>query len=117
MLRLIVTNLLSNAAAYTPQSGALEIVARTGRLTVTNDAPDLNGEAIDHLFERFWRADGSRTDGSHSGLGLSLARACARALGLQLAAEHIDGRLIFTVSEETTESSPASSLDNLAGVE
>ena len=39
------------------------------------------------IFERFWRADDSRSDGSHIGLGLSLTRACANALSLDLYAE------------------------------
>jgi hypothetical protein len=58
-------------------------------------------EMLDHLFERLWRGDLSRTDGSHSGLGLSLSKACSKCLGLDLEAELIESDQIkFTLSRK-----------------
>ena len=46
-------------------------------------------------FERYWRRDPARGDGesNHAGLGLSLARACAGALGMDLSAR-LDGEVL-----------------------
>lgn len=88
LLRLIVTNLLTNAAEYTPRNGVVRIhaVQRDGTFTfnVTNTVTGLLTDDLPHLFERFWRKDVSRTGSEHSGLGLALAKACADALGMSL---------------------------------
>ncbi len=93
LLRLILTNLFSNAVEYTPEGGAVSIRNDGASLAVRNDAPELTREQLPQLFERFWRADGSRTGGGHSGLGLPLASACAEVLGLRLTAELDGGQL------------------------
>ncbi|AGZ40951.1 sensor histidine kinase [Actinoplanes friuliensis] len=85
-LRQMVSNLLSNAIRHTRPGGSVTV--RTGvtgdRLTVavadTGDgiAPD----DLDKVFERFWRADSSRTRATGgSGLGLPIARQIAEAHG------------------------------------
>lgn len=88
LLRLIVTNLLTNAAEYTPRNGVVRIhaVQRDGTFTfnVTNTVTGLSTDDLPHLFERFWRKDVSRTGSEHSGLGLALAKACADTLGMSL---------------------------------
>lgn len=106
MLRLILNNLFSNACDYTPEGGRIEIVAASGEhdgalLQVANNAPELDEESVQHLFERFWRRDGARADNTHSGLGLSLARACARSIDLDLDA-HMEGKekLVFRLCEK-----------------
>lgn len=94
MLRTIVSNLFSNAAEYAREDS--EIVAESGggaTLAVENDAPGLDEVDLPHLFERLWRLDRSRTSGSHSGLGLALAKACAEALGFKIEARLKAGRL------------------------
>ncbi len=102
MLRLIVGNLFSNAAEYTPEGGAISVGHPNGAvLRVANTAPDLDGAAVDQLFDRFWRADGSRTGGTHCGLGLALARACSEVLSLDLSARlEPPGTLVFDLEEK-----------------
>lgn len=84
---LLVRNLLSNAAVYAPE-GTTVFVSRNNDalLQIANQAPDLRQEDIDRMFDRFWRADRVRSGDEHSGLGLSIARACAKAMGLSLTA-------------------------------
>lgn len=97
----ILSNLLSNAADYAPENStvSLSIPARGPWFTISNSAPNLTEEDIPRLFERLWRKDASRTDGSHSGLGLSLARSCAEKLGLHLEAKLSGGDLAFSLFE------------------
>jgi signal transduction histidine kinase len=90
LLRSILTNLVDNALAYTPRGGAVEVEAGAdnGRLTlhVVNTADDLEEGDLPRLFERFWRKDAARTGDGHTGLGLSLARTFAGAIGCELSA-------------------------------
>ena len=99
LLRIIVTNLIANAVEYAPSRSEVTLACRTtDRLfEVTNAAPALTAQDVPNLFERLWRKDAARSDGSHAGLGLSLAQSCASALGLVLIAE-LDSRGILSVS-------------------
>ena len=99
LLRIIITNLIANAVEYAPPGSEVTLACRaTDRLfEVTNAAPALTDQDVPHLFERLWRKDAARSDASHAGLGLSLARSCASALGLTLTAE-LDSRGVLSVS-------------------
>ena len=77
----ILQNLLGNAVAHAPEGSEVVIEAAPGRLVVSNPAPGLNEEDLERLFERFWRKDASRTGYGHSGLGLSIVKACVALLG------------------------------------
>ena len=52
---------------------------RQARLTVTNPGDPIPPEHLAHLFERFYRADASRTSGDSFGLGLPIAKAIVEA--------------------------------------
>ncbi len=88
LLRSIMSNLLVNSVTYSPPGSQMEMRwdAAARAFSAANVTDDLRSEDIPHLFERLWRKDKSRTDGAHSGLGLSLAEALARTLGLELSA-------------------------------
>ncbi|MFH0946059.1 MAG: ATP-binding protein [Planctomycetota bacterium] len=100
LLRRIILNLIDNAVDYSDEDGVIEIAAleEPGALAIraSNPAasapPDLPSRACD----AFWRADTSRTDTGHVGLGLALSRRIAGLLGGTLSAELEDGR--FSVS-------------------
>lgn len=96
LLGIILTNLFSNAADYAPKNSTIKAIGATdgnrNRLfSISNDAPELTSNDVKHLFERLWRKDKSRTDDSHSGLGLAIAKSCADVLDLRLAAT-LDGK-------------------------
>ncbi len=97
MLRIIISNLIGNAVEYAPE-GSTVFLKTTGSQTIfqcRNDAPELSAEDTAHLFERMWRKDGARTESGHAGLGLSIARACADALGLDLSAALNEHRQLY----------------------
>jgi len=90
LLGVVLANLLANAVDYAPERGVIRVTADTpgGRLhlRVQNAVTGLTAADVEKFFRRFWRKDAARTDGAHSGLGLSLARAAARTLDLELTA-------------------------------
>lgn len=86
LFRIILGNLISNAVEYTRPGGDIVILADKGEtmFAIGNEPEDLNPSDIPKLFERFWRKETSRTNSSHSGLGLSLVSACAHRLSIEV---------------------------------
>ena len=84
-LERLVRILLDNAMKYAGPPGAAHVgltAAGHGQhvvLTVRNTGDPIDPEVLPHLFERFYRADASRTDGSSFGLGLFIAQSIARS--------------------------------------
>jgi two-component system sensor histidine kinase QseC len=97
----VVSNLLSNAAAYCPSGG--RIVCRVAgnadalSLEVSNTVESLTADDLAHMFEPFWRKDQARSSGSHFGLGLALAQAYCKVLGASLTASRTSEREIQLV--------------------
>jgi Histidine kinase-, DNA gyrase B-, and HSP90-like ATPase len=81
-----VTNLLANANQHTPPTSAVEVSVRRLNgdvvVEVADHGPGIDPTLGDQLFERFTRADPSRSSASGgSGLGLAIAAAVAAAHG------------------------------------
>jgi signal transduction histidine kinase len=81
----VLSNLISNALHHTPAGGVIFILATRSNQSVLLSVED-TGEGIPpadlpHIFDRFYRADKSRTDadGASSGLGLAIAKALVEA--------------------------------------
>jgi two-component system OmpR family sensor kinase len=78
-----VSNLVRNAREHGPAGGAITItVGRDGEralVSVADEGPGLDGDALEHAFERFWR--GAEVRGEGSGLGLAIVRAIAERHG------------------------------------
>lgn len=103
-LQLVVQNLLANAVSYTEEGGEIIVGARPdGSLSIWDSGPQLRDDELARVFDRMWRADVARTDATqHAGLGLSLARALCRHMGLDLVAENVaSGGLRFVVAPRT----------------
>jgi two-component system sensor histidine kinase BaeS len=85
-LRQILDNLVANALRYVPAGGSVtvEAVAEEGAVvfTVTDTGSGISPDDLPHVFDRFWRADKSRsrTTGG-SGLGLAIVRKLVEAHG------------------------------------
>ena len=71
--------MLDNAIKYAPQGSTVSLTLRRqdkwAVLTVENTGEPIPPSALPHLFERFYRADSSRSDHSSFGLGLPIAQA------------------------------------------
>ncbi len=85
-LRQVVANLVGNALAHTPSGSALELrlAQRDGMavLEVSDEGPGMAPDQVDHAFERFYRADPSRSrHRGGSGLGLAIVQAAVEAHG------------------------------------
>ena len=85
-LRQVVDNLLANVRAHTPLGTPARVrVSRNGDsaiVEVSDEGPGLDDEQLDHVFERFYRTDSSRSRASGGvGLGLSIVDAVVRAHG------------------------------------
>jgi heavy metal sensor kinase len=76
-LKQVLLNLVSNAINYTPQSGEIIIslgkVGEQARLIVRDTGPGIPAEDLPHIFERFYRAEKSRTRSKAGGFGLGLS--------------------------------------------
>jgi signal transduction histidine kinase len=87
-LQLMVANILANAVAYSPPGTTIGCASdqTNGRssLTVSNRAENLDVEDLAVMFDRFWRKEEARTGGRNVGLGLSLVRALADLLALEI---------------------------------
>jgi signal transduction histidine kinase len=77
-------NLLTNAIQHSPRGGAVRVgLARgaTVEVRITDDGPGIAQEDQPFVFERFYRADRSRSRSAGSGIGLTVARELIAANG------------------------------------
>ena len=99
----MVNNLVANAVEYTTSGGTVQIRSDAGRgslLEVWDSGPPIPDEALERVFDRFFRLDSSRaSSGNHFGIGLALARGLCSTLTLGLMAENLpDGSLAFRIT-------------------
>ena len=95
LLGQVMWNLAENALKFTPSGGAIEVeVSRVGEvldISVRDSGPGL-GPRPERIFDRFYRADVSRTPGetsSGTGLGLAIVKAIADGYGGSTRAENL----------------------------
>jgi two-component system sensor histidine kinase TrcS len=105
-LHQLVTNLLSNACVHTPPGVTVTTAIAPERfgndgsyaeLTVADDGPGIDPDLLPHLFERFVRAEKSRSEASGNGLGLAIVASIVKAHHGSVAAESAGGRTVFRV--------------------
>jgi signal transduction histidine kinase len=105
-LERVLYNLLSNALRHTPSDGtvAVRVEPRAAEVEVAveDTGIGLPPDALERVFDRFWRADPARSKaaGDGSGLGLAIARGLVEAQGGRIWAENRPGggaRIAFTL--------------------
>lgn len=82
----VITNLLTNAIHFTPAEGTITLRTRqdgSALFTVNDSGPGIAPEQLPHIFERFRRADASRTRAT----GLSICKAIVEAHGGSITVE------------------------------
>ncbi|WP_045746157.1 sensor histidine kinase [Actinoplanes rectilineatus] len=98
-LRQIVGNLVSNAIRHTPAGGTVTVGAHGATVTVADTGVGISEENLPKVFDRFWRADESRSRSTGgSGLGLSIVRKLVEAHGGTVTVASTPGAgTVFTV--------------------
>ncbi|WP_052574107.1 ATP-binding protein [Haloferula sp. BvORR071] len=103
-LTLVASNLIENAIHHGKHGGHIDVATfeEDGRviLKVSDDGPGISAEDLPHLFERFYRADKSRTGANgRYGLGLAICKGLVEAEGGTISVESRKGEgASFTVS-------------------
>jgi two-component system sensor histidine kinase KdpD len=91
-----ITNIIENAIKYTPPDAPVRISARVlddgfVRLTIEDGGPGAPPEALDKLFDKFYRVPGrQRTSRSGTGIGLAVVRGLVETMGGRVAARQGD---------------------------
>ncbi|NWL23186.1 heavy metal sensor histidine kinase [Pseudomonas umsongensis] len=103
MLRRALSNLLDNALRFTPPGGEVRVrindQAKSLSLSVENSGEGIPADLLPRLFDRFYRADPARHEGSseHAGLGLAITQSIVRAHGGQIRCESENGWTRFVI--------------------
>lgn len=96
-LKQVFLNLVSNAVQYTPPGGeiflSLKKLGNQARVIVRDTGPGIPPEDLPHIFDRFYRAEKSRTRSKAAGfgLGLSIAQWIIEHHGGQIQVESKEG--------------------------
>lgn len=108
-----VVNLLTNAIRHTAPGGRIELVIEAAgdgaRLWVQNPGAPIPGPVRERMFDRFFRADPSRTrTGQSQGLGLAIVAAIVRMHGGGVFADSVGGvnRVGFTLARPSASAAP-----------
>ena len=82
-LNQVLSNLISNALRHTPSGGTVSIQIKSIqngiRITLHDTGSGIPAEDLPFIFDRFWRGDKSRSERTHSGLGLAIAKQLVHA--------------------------------------
>lgn len=91
----ILSIFLDNAVCYSPEGSSIQVQTSLGEKGLTFSVVDhgkgIPAEDKPFIFDRFYRGDKSRTDKSHFGLGLSIAKELAKMLGGEIGFEDTEG--------------------------
>lgn len=111
----LMNEMLDNAEQYTPAGGMVRVVVnhdrkQNVRVVISNTGKQLTEEQLSKVFDRFYRADPSRSrETGGYGLGLCVARSIAVLHGGDITAESKNGVNVFTVTLGKAHSDPENS--------
>ena len=103
MLRRALSNLLDNALRFTPADGEVRVKIidqpKGLSLTVENSGDGISKDLLPRLFDRFYRVDPARHEGSseHAGLGLAITQSIVNAHGGKIHCESENGWTRFVI--------------------
>lgn len=83
----ILAIIIDNAVKYSPENTTIKIGIKENKIFVSDEGQGISDEDMPHIFDRFYRAEKSRTSEGY-GLGLSLAKQQAESLGMTITAEN-----------------------------
>jgi heavy metal sensor kinase len=112
LIQRMIANLIDNAIKYTSVGGTVKLAVHRKNdhsvvITVKDSGIGISDQDLPHIFERFYRCDPSRSEAG-IGLGLSFARAVARAHGGDITVSSIpDQGSTFAVTLPTRVSKPS----------
>jgi signal transduction histidine kinase len=92
----VLANLLTNANKYAPEGAQVRLAAaKVGdevEFVVSDNGPGLDDDQLEHVFDRFWRADSTETQTvGGTGLGLAIAKSLVELHGGAIAASSSPG--------------------------
>jgi signal transduction histidine kinase len=92
-----LSNLISNSLRHTPQGGKISIritpiTNHQLQIILQDTGSGIPPESLPFIFDRFWRGDKSRTDRTHSGLGLAITKQIVLAHGGTIDVESTVGK-------------------------
>ena len=94
-IRQVVTNLLHNAVKFSHQGGRVVIATRQEggyvSVSIADKGIGIAREDLPHVFERFYKADKSRSGGG-TGLGLAIAKHVVQAHGGEISVQSEEGK-------------------------
>jgi two-component system heavy metal sensor histidine kinase CusS len=102
-LLVVINNLLDNAVSHADAGGQIQLNVneqeRQVILQISNSDSRLNATDLEHIFERFWRGDASRSQtGLHAGLGLGLCQKLLKLMNGSILAEKREGMFRVTIA-------------------
>jgi signal transduction histidine kinase len=120
----VLANLLTNANKYSPEGAEVKLSAtRVGEeveFAVTDTGPGLQEEELDHVFDRFWRAESGETQSGGTGLGLAIAKSLVELHGGAISANSTPGegatfRFVLPIAKDGRPAQPAPATRTKAG--
>lgn len=98
----LLSVLFDNAVKYCSDNGEINVTLTstlyTTKFSISNTSEPLNNNDLEHLFDRFYRTDTSRSKATGGyGIGLSIAKAVVDRHHGKIYAKNADGCVVFTV--------------------